>query len=96
MLLRKGVVRESLNYDFPERTIDNKRQWSYEYKLFMKRVSGSCKLVENHYQICLPFKNDVNLADTITMALKRLRNLERKLKGNQKFHHDYNLSCQMF
>ena len=85
------LVRESLNYDFPERTIDDKREWSHEDKSFMEKVGGSCKFVEGHYQISLPFKKDVRLPDNSAMALKRLVSLERKLKGNQKFHHDYNL-----
>ena len=39
------LVIESLNYDFPERTIDDKREWSHEDKSFMEN-GGSCKFVE--------------------------------------------------
>ena len=85
------LVKDSINHDFPERTIDDKREWSENDRLFMKKVSSSFKMVEGHYQISLPFKADDNLPDNTAMAQKRLQNLERKLKGSQKFHQDYNV-----
>ena len=85
-----SIVRESLNFDFPERVIDDKREWSHEDNLFMKKMDSSCKMVEGHYQIGLPFKNEVNLPNNSIMALRRLKSLERKLKSDQQFHHDYN------
>ncbi|XP_071948974.1 uncharacterized protein [Antedon mediterranea] len=51
------TYRESLKYDFPERVIDDKREWSQEDKRFIKIMADSCNFVDGHYQMELPLRD---------------------------------------
>ncbi|XP_070548923.1 uncharacterized protein [Ptychodera flava] len=84
------LVRHSIDLDFPERMIDDKREHSQEDKKFMQKVKETIELVDGHYKMGLPFKNErVRLPDNQHYALQRFRGLERKLRNNPKFHADY-------
>ncbi|XP_070541303.1 uncharacterized protein [Ptychodera flava] len=84
------LVRHSIDLDFPERMIDDKREHSQEDKKFMQKVNETIELVDEHYKMGLPFKNErVRLPDNQHYALQRFKGLERKLRNNPKFHADY-------
>ncbi|XP_033118261.1 uncharacterized protein LOC117117891 [Anneissia japonica] len=84
------IYIESLNYDFPERCIDDKREWSTEDREFMRIMENSCKIVEGHYQVDLPLRNPaVQLPDNLQMVSNRLRGLQKKMEKNPQFKEDY-------
>ncbi|XP_070535114.1 uncharacterized protein [Ptychodera flava] len=58
------LVLHIIDLDFPERMIDDKREHSQEDKKFMQKVNETKELVDEHYKIGLPFKNErVRLPD---------------------------------
>ncbi|XP_071094895.1 uncharacterized protein [Haliotis cracherodii] len=84
------LVQQSINYDFPERVIDDKRQPSHNDIRFMEKVKESITLNTGHYTIPLPFKSDsVCLPDNHYQAYQRLMNLKQKMKRNDGFLSDY-------
>ncbi|XP_070567324.1 uncharacterized protein [Ptychodera flava] len=84
------LVRHSIDLDFPERMIDDKREHSQEDKKFIQKVNETIELVDGHYKMGLPFKTErVRLPDNQQYALQRFKGLERKLRNNPKFHTDY-------
>ncbi|XP_041349189.1 uncharacterized protein LOC121368518 [Gigantopelta aegis] len=84
------LVRDSINRDFPERLIDDKKEHSQEDKKFLDLVNGSITHSNGHYCIGLPFKeNGVKLPDNKLQALQRLASLKRKLQKNSTFCEDY-------
>ena len=84
------LVRQTINLDFPERTVDDKKENSQEDKKFIQEMSTSLKFVNNHYEMKLPFRNkEVRLPNNQRYALQRFKGLERKFRGNSKFHADY-------
>ena len=55
-------------------------------------MDQSATLVNGHYQIRLPFREDVpNLSDSLSTAARRLAWLERKMQRDSVFHRKY--SC---
>lgn len=53
------ILMQSINFDFPEWIIDDKKENSVEANMFMRQVEKSIKLDEvGHYCISLPFRND--------------------------------------
>lgn len=55
-------------------------------------MDQSATLVNGHYQIRLPFREDVpNLPDSLWTAARRLKWLERKMQRDPVFHRKY--SC---
>ncbi|XP_046358371.2 uncharacterized protein LOC124136493 [Haliotis rufescens] len=84
------LVQQSINYDFPERVIDDKRQPSHNDIRFLEKVKESITLNDGHYTIPLPFKSDsVCLPDNHYQAYQRLMNLKQKMKRNDGFLSDY-------
>ena len=84
------LVQETINMDFPERTIDDKKEWSQEDKIFMRKVNHSLQTVKGHFQIGLPLReSDVNLPNNKVQAQHRLRSLERRMKRDDKYKADY-------
>ena len=51
------LYRESLDFDFPERAADDKKEWSWEDKQFMKVMDESCVWRDGHYQVDLPLRD---------------------------------------
>ena len=51
----ESLYRESLDFDFPERAADDKKEWPWEDRRFMKVMDGSCVWTDGHYQVDLPF-----------------------------------------
>ncbi|XP_077978758.1 uncharacterized protein LOC144434177 [Glandiceps talaboti] len=84
------MVRGAINLDFPECTIDDKRERSQEDKQFTKMVKETTNFIDGHYQIGLPFRNkDMKLPNNEGQAIQRLMGLERGMRRNRKFHEDY-------
>ena len=84
------LVRQTINMDFPERLIDDKKEHSQEDIRLLASVSKSVTYRDGHYCIGLPFKaEDIMLPDNRSMALKRLDSLKHKLQRNSEFNSDY-------
>ncbi|XP_046560355.1 uncharacterized protein LOC124269381 [Haliotis rubra] len=84
------MVKESMNFDFPERNIDDKNEMSQEDKEFIIAVSKSINKQEGHYEIKLPFRREkVVMPDNSAQALHRLNGLKKKLSKHKKFQEDY-------
>ena len=83
------IYQRSINIGFLERTIDDKREPSQEDKMFMDLVQKSIVMREGHYELCLPFRDNVWLPDNQLQALQRLKSLQKKMTKNSKFCSDY-------
>ena len=83
------LYRESVNLDFPERVIDEKREHSQEDKRFLEQVKHTQVKIDNHYEIGLPLRQDVELPENKFLAEQRLKSLKRKLNNSPKFKTDY-------
>ena len=59
-------------------------------KRFLEIANNSASLIDGHYTLDLPFKDDdVKLPNNRPIALQRLQSLKRKLKKNEMFHDEY-------
>lgn len=83
------LVKEAINFDFPEREAYSKKEASQEDKLFLKEVMNSIHLLDGHYHIKLPFKEQRLLPDNRHQALLRLHGLEKRMAKNPQFSEDY-------
>eukprot|EP00794_Sanderia_malayensis_P013144 gene13144-14495_t len=91
----KKLYRASLDFDFPERAADDKREWSWEDKRFMKVMDESCVLVDGHYRVDLPIRDpELKLPCNLRMAENRLESLKKKMSKNDQFRHDYKAFLQ--
>ncbi|PIK41880.1 hypothetical protein BSL78_21277 [Apostichopus japonicus] len=86
----ENMFRESLNHDFPEKAVEDKKEWSWEDKQFMEQMESSCKMVNGHYQVNLPLRHQqVKLPNNKQMAMKRLKSLGSKMEKLPEFEADY-------
>ncbi|XP_046556804.1 uncharacterized protein LOC124266040 [Haliotis rubra] len=84
------MLKDSMNYDFPERTIDDRKEHSQEDLMFLNKVTQSLDFKGGHYTIGLPFRSDnVKLPNNSSQALQRLGNLKSKMKKDADFYSDY-------
>ncbi|XP_052706784.1 uncharacterized protein LOC128182227 [Crassostrea angulata] len=84
------LVKASINSDFPERAIEDKRERSVEDKKFLSQVEGSISQENSHYSIGLPFReNSVNLPNNMIQGQQRLESLKKKMLKNPQFRNDY-------
>lgn len=84
------LVKASINSDFPERVIEDKREHSVEDKKFLSQVEGSISQENSHYSIGLPFReNSVNLPNNMIQGQQRLESLKKKMLKNPQFRNDY-------
>lgn len=83
---------KSIGLEYPERTIDDSREYSREDHLFIEKMSASQRVVNGHYEYELPFR-DSNpcLPDNEYLARQRLSSLKRKLMQNPSFYKDYSV-----
>lgn len=57
---------------------------------FMKNVTQSTKMVEGHYCIGLPLKNNkVHMPNNHILAEQRALNIKKRLLNNPSFRQDY-------
>ena len=86
----ENMYRESLNMDFPEKAVEEKREFSQHDKIFMQKISNSIKKVGGHYELELPFKEDkVHLPDNKKQSEYRLALLKQKLVSDKRLHGQY-------
>lgn len=86
----ENLYRESLDFDFPERAANDKKEWSWEDRRFMKVMDESCAWANGHYQVDLPLRDPgLKLPCNRTLAESRLESLKKKMSKNDQFRHDY-------
>lgn len=84
------LLVKQYNADFPERSREEKEEMSQDDCRFMHLVSSSAKVVDGHYSLRLPLRNEnIKMPNNRGMAQQRADNLKRKLKKNPDFHKDY-------
>ena len=84
------LVRESINMDFPEKLVDDKKEYSIQDKLFMKKTNESIQWKDGNYEISLPFQSEnIKIPNNVAYVRKRLNSLKDKLNKNVEFKNDY-------
>ena len=77
------LVRDSIDRDFPERAIDDKRCLSREDMKFMEKMESG-KFEAGHHVLPLPFRDDeISLPDNQKQACSRLNSLRRRLASDE-------------
>ncbi|XP_033103148.1 uncharacterized protein LOC117105953 [Anneissia japonica] len=83
-------VQEMFNRDFIEHGDDEKGLSVDDNRLLQCLKDGIVRKQDGHYKMPLPLRcKEVNLPDNRSMALKRLHQLGRRFKKNEKFKRDY-------
>ena len=83
-------MKALFNADFPEKTINDRREYSTKDKKFLATTENSLRLTEGHYEMRLPFRNpDVQFPDNRFQVLARQNSLKKKLTSNSEFHKEY-------
>lgn len=86
----EDLLVKQFNLDFPERRYDDTPEMSQEDKQFMMSVTKSTKLLDGHYCMRLPLKDDkIKMPNNRDVAEQRLKSLQKRLKKNLEFHEDY-------
>ena len=81
---------KSVKLDYPEKTIDDTREYSREDRLFLQKMSSSQKVVEgNHYEYKLPVRDGFVLPRNRYLAIQRLASLRKRLLLNPILRQDY-------
>ena len=84
------LYRQSLDYDFPKKAAEDKREWSWEDRRFVKIMNESCILINGHYQVDLPLRDpELKLPNNKKMAEDRLKSLMKKMIRIPQFKDDY-------
>ncbi|CAG2245419.1 unnamed protein product [Mytilus edulis] len=84
------LVEKSMNFDFPERIIDDKRENSVDDNSFLDYVNKNIHFEKGQYYIPLPFRDsNVKLPNNASQGQQRLRSLKNKFIKNPKFKQDY-------
>ncbi|XP_071133077.1 uncharacterized protein [Mytilus edulis] len=84
------LVEKSMNFDFPERIIDDKRENSVDDNSFLDYVNKNIHFEKGQYYIPLPFRDsNVKLPNNASQGQQRLRSLKNKFIKNLKFKQDY-------
>jgi hypothetical protein len=84
------MLKNSINVDFPERTIDDKPELSVEDRNFLDQVKNSIVLEKEHYSVALPLRNPLlRMPNNMPQAIQRLKGIERKLRRDEKVRKDY-------
>ena len=82
------TVSRMFELDFNERTTDDKI--SVEDRRFLNIVStGIHRRSDGHFEMPLPFKDDVQLPNNRPLTVKRLSSLKSKLERNEVYKNDY-------
>ena len=62
---------------------------SFEDKKAQKIIENSVKVVDNHYQLDLPFRDDLPFPNSQAMAEKRMNSLKTRFKRDPDLHNKY-------
>ncbi|KAK3709219.1 hypothetical protein QZH41_004583 [Actinostola sp. cb2023] len=89
-VLNPQQVSKMFEMDFNEKETDG-RTLSYEDRRFLKIVGKEIhQLDDGHYEMPLPFKNDITLLENNkTMVMKRLLHLRKRLQNDTQYRKDY-------
>ncbi|XP_041365661.1 uncharacterized protein LOC121380763 [Gigantopelta aegis] len=75
---------------FQKKRKDDKKEYCQKDKKFVQKVNKSIKLIDGHYEIDLPFRDEnVKLPNNHDHAKERMMGLKTKMERNSKFHADY-------
>ena len=86
---------QSLDYDFPEKVAEDKREWSWEDRKFMNIMDESCILIDGHYQVDLSLRDtELKLPKKKEMAEYRFKGLQKKKGRISQFKADYAVFIQ--
>ncbi|XP_072171981.1 uncharacterized protein [Diadema setosum] len=91
----KGLddIQEKLNSlyntDFTELLSNDKEEISVEDEKFLRDVGKTIRLRDQHYEIGLPFRREIDLPNNRPLAEQRLEHLKRKFQGQPDFHQKY-------
>ena len=75
--------------DFSENAMTTKEAMSVEDKQALTMMQESVKMVDGHYEVDLPWKNDDDLPDNRGQALVRLEHVRRRLLRDPEMHRMY-------
>lgn len=84
------LLRSSINLEFPELKINDRREHSQEDKRFIQHVDKSIQFQNGHYEIGLPFR-DVNLKmpSNRDQVKQRLKGIKNRMQKDSKFKEHY-------
>ena len=80
--------------DFSDKVYGDVMQPSRDDKAALQQIEESCKYVDGHYEVALPWKTDERLPNNEFMARSRLAQLRKKLEKNSELHTMYNKQMQ--
>ena len=86
------AVLKMMELDFSERDVGStpgEKGLSLEDKRFLKIADEEHKLVNGHYQLPLPFKDDQDLPNNRNQAVSRAMWQKKKMMKDEKYHKDY-------
>lgn len=86
----EDLLQQQIKMDFPEHQHEERTEMSKEDHKFMESVSKTVKLVDRHYCIGLPLKEEgLDFPNNRCVAEERALNLKRKFLRNSKFYEEY-------
>lgn len=89
-LLKKIYENDFSEPQFVKGNIPDMEGLSIEDKKFLEFVEKNTEMIEGHYHVPLPFRNqNLMLPNNRPQAVNRLKYLERRLKRDEKFWKDY-------
>ncbi|XP_071493377.1 uncharacterized protein [Diadema antillarum] len=77
------------NTDFTELLSNDKEEISVEDEKFLRDVGKTIRLRDQHYEIGLPFRREIDLPNNRPLAEQRLEHLKRKFQRQPDFHQKY-------
>ena len=81
------LYRQSLDYDFPEKVAEEKREWSWEDRKFMNMMDESCILIDGRYKVERPLRDtELKLPNNKEMTES---SLQKKMGQISQFKADY-------
>lgn len=84
------ALKQIMNFDFPERLIDDKKENSVEDNCFLQQVENSIHLKNYHCSIALPFREqNIVLPNNSTQCQRRLQGLCNRFRKDPKFKEHY-------
>lgn len=86
----EDLLVKQFDLDFPECHYDDNSEMSQEDRRFMMSLTKSTQLLDGHYCMRLPLKDDkIKMANNRNVAEQRLKSLQKRLKRSPEFHEDY-------
>ena len=85
------MMLKMFQQDFSENNeVGESENLSINDKKFLRIMDENVKLIDGHYQLPLPFKEQImDVPNNKSLAIKRVFSLKKKLQTNKKMHEDY-------